>query len=60
VGLTGEIRPVTFIEGRIKEAVRQGFTKFMLPAAQSDIKTIPNIKIIPVANLYDFYNKIKN
>jgi len=59
VGLTGEIRPVTFIEGRIKEAVRQGFKQFILPAAQSDIKTIPNIESIPVANLYDFYNQIK-
>lgn len=59
VGLTGEIRPVTFIENRIKEAVRQGFSKFILPAAQSDIKTIANISIIPVENLYDFYNKIK-
>jgi len=59
VGLTGEIRPVTFIEGRVKEAVRQGFTKFILPAAQSDIKTIPNIEITPVRNLYDFYNKIR-
>ena len=58
VGLTGEIRPVTFIENRIKEAVRQGFSKFILPAAQSDIKTIPNISIIPVENLYDFYNKV--
>ncbi len=59
VGLTGEIRPVTFIENRIKEAVRQGFSKFILPASQSDIKTIGNISIIPVENLYDFYNKIK-
>jgi DNA repair protein RadA/Sms len=60
VGLTGEIRPVTFIENRIKEAVRQGFSKFILPASQSDIKTVPNISIIPVENLYDFYNKIKD
>jgi len=59
VGLTGEIRPVTFIENRIKEAVRQGFSKFILPASQSDIKTIGNISVIPVENLYDFYNKIK-
>jgi len=60
VGLTGEIRPVTFIENRIKEAVRQGFSKFILPIAQSDIKTVRNISIIPVENLYDFYNKIKD
>ncbi len=60
VGLTGEVRPVTFVENRIKEAGRQGFTKFILPAAQSDIKTIPNITVFPVDNLYDFYNKIKS
>ncbi len=59
VGLTGEIRPVPFIESRIKEAVRQGFTKFILPATQAEIKTIPNISIIPVENLYEFYNRIK-
>ena len=59
VGLTGEIRPVTFIESRIKEAVRQGFSTFILPTSQSDIKTIPNISIIPVENLYDFYGKVK-
>ena len=60
VGLTGEIRPVTSIEGRIKEGVRQGFTKFILPTAQADIKTIPNISLVPVGNLYEFYNKIKS
>lgn len=54
VGLTGEIRPVTFIENRIKEAVRQGFSRFILPASQSEIKTIAGITIIPVENLYDF------
>ena len=59
VGLTGEIRPVPFIENRLKEAVRQGFSTFILPASQSDIKTINNITIIPVENLFDFYNKVK-
>ncbi len=60
VGLTGEVRPVTFIENRIKEAVRQGFTKFILPASQSDIKMADNISIIPVGNLYEFYGKLKS
>lgn len=59
VGLTGEIRPVTFIESRIKEAVRQGFTKFILPASQGDTRVNDNVSLIPVENLYDFYNKIK-
>ena len=60
VGLTGEIRPVTFIENRVKEAMRQGFTKFILPASQADLKSVNNsISIMPVKNLYDFYDKIK-
>lgn len=59
VGLTGEIRPVPFIENRVKEAVRQGFTKFLVPSAQSGLNTLKNIDIIPVENLYDFYSKIK-
>ncbi len=59
VGLTGEVRPVTFIENRVKECVRQGFSKFILPAAQADIKTVNNISITPVENLYGFYSRIK-
>ncbi len=59
VGLTGEIRPVSLIENRIKEAVRQGFSKFILPVSQADIQDIPNISIEPVENLYEFYNRIK-
>jgi len=34
VGLTGEIRPISFLETRLKEAIRQGFTTICLPAAQ--------------------------
>lgn len=60
VGLTGEIRPVPFIENRIKEAVRQGFNQFILPAAQADIQTITNISITPVKNLFEFYNTLKH
>jgi len=60
VGLTGEIRPVTSIENRVKEGMRQGFTKFILPSAQADIKVAANVSVIPVGNLYEFYSKIKN
>lgn len=59
VGLTGEIRPVSFIENRVKEAVRQGFSRFILPASQADIKDIENIAIFPVENLNNFYDHIK-
>ena len=59
VGLTGEIRPVNFIEKRIKEALRQGFKKFILPSFQSNLDHLKKISIFPVKDIYDFYNKIK-
>jgi len=60
VGLTGEIRPVSFIENRVKEAHRQGFKKFILPALQAELPDFKEISLFPVDNLYDLYNKIKN
>ena len=59
VGLTGEVRPVNLIDNRIKEAKRQGFKTFILPAAQSDLSHLKGISIIPVKNIYDLYNQIK-
>lgn len=59
VGLTGEIRPVNFIEKRIKEALRQGFKKFILPSFQSNLDHLKKISILPVKDIYNFYNKIK-
>lgn len=59
VGLTGEIRPVSFIKNRIKEGLRQGFFNFIIPESQSDIKDIKKISLYPVRNLYDFYKTIK-
>lgn len=59
VGLTGEVRPVNLIDNRIKEARRQGFKTFVLPAAQSNLSHMKNISVIPVKNIYDLYNQIK-
>jgi DNA repair protein RadA/Sms len=33
IGLTGEVRAVSFIEQRIKESIKLGFTRFVLPAS---------------------------
>jgi DNA repair protein RadA/Sms len=33
LGLTGEIRPVPFGEERLREAVKQGFRRALVPAA---------------------------
>jgi len=35
IGLTGEIRPVSFIERRIKEAIKFGFTRCLLPYSEA-------------------------
>ncbi|MCK5221380.1 MAG: DNA repair protein RadA, partial [Candidatus Aminicenantes bacterium] len=59
VGLTGEIRPVSFIENRIKEAVNHGFKQFIIPKAQSDIN-IKSAEILPVSNIKEFYSIMRD
>lgn len=59
VGLTGEIRPVNFIENRIKEAVRHGFSRFILPEFHSDIN-VKNAILIPVKNIREFFDALKD
>ncbi|MEI6614880.1 MAG: DNA repair protein RadA, partial [Chrysiogenales bacterium] len=59
VGLTGEIRPISFLEIRLKEAIRQGFTSFCLPAAQNQIANNHDLSVFFVENIIDFYNNIK-
>lgn len=57
IGLTGECRAVPFLEQRIMEAERLGFTRIILPARslengrinQSNFK----IKLVPVKGLFD-------
>jgi DNA repair protein RadA/Sms len=49
IGLTGEVRAVSLIEQRIKEAEKLGFEKVVLPG--NSYKKIPNsfsIKLVPV------------
>ncbi len=52
VGLTGEVRAVSRIEGRIKEAARMGFKKIVVPEANKkslkQLKNMPEIEIITV------------
>lgn len=58
VGLSGEIRPVSRIEQRIKEAEKLGFKKFFYPSFnESSInkKTFLNIEIIPVSKMEEVF-----
>jgi DNA repair protein RadA/Sms len=59
VGLTGEIRAVSYIESRIKEAIRQGFTRFIIPQTQSNISQFKDISLFSVRTVYEFFNHLK-
>lgn len=54
IGLSGEVRAVTHIEYRVKEAVRLGFTKIVLPKKNinSSLKVPENVELIGVSNIY--------
>lgn len=50
IGLTGEVRAVTRVEPRLREAARLGFTRAALPAG-SGRPPAPGIEACPVADL---------
>jgi DNA repair protein RadA/Sms len=52
VGLLGELRPVSGIDRRLREAARLGFERAVTPAVRSAPATgIPGMQLVPVANL---------
>lgn len=52
VGLTGELRTVSFIDKRIKEASKLGFTKAVIPKANlKGLERHGDIKVIGVSNI---------
>jgi DNA repair protein RadA/Sms len=59
VGLTGEIRPISFLETRLKEAIRQGFTSLCLPAGQSRLPNYHDISVISISNIRDLLDFLK-
>lgn len=54
IGLAGEVRAVSHIEYRVKEAVRLGFTKIILPKKNltQAIKVPSGVELIGVVNIY--------
>ncbi len=54
IGLSGEVRAVSHIEYRVKEAIRLGFTKIVLPKKNinSSLKVDKTIELIGVSNIY--------
>jgi DNA repair protein RadA/Sms len=55
VGLLGELRTVSGVERRVREAGRLGFDRALVPRAQgaSDVDEIEGVRVIPVATLRD-------
>ncbi len=55
IGLSGEVRAVSHIDYRIKEAVRLGFTKIILPIKNlSSVSKPPkSVELVGVTNIYE-------
>ena len=55
IGLLGEVRAVSHIEYRVKEAIRLGFTKIILPKKNlsTKVKIPEGVKIYGVENIYE-------
>ncbi|AFS79319.1 DNA repair protein RadA [Gottschalkia acidurici 9a] len=59
VGLTGELRTISFIENRIKEASKLGFERAIVPMANlKGLGKIKGIEVIGVANIEDALRKV--
>ena len=54
IGLSGEVRAVSHIEYRVKEAVRLGFTKIILPKKNlsARIRVPSDVELCGVSNIY--------
>ncbi len=55
IGLAGEVRAVSHIDYRVKEAVRLGFTKIVLPKKNvtARLKVPDGVKIVGISNIYE-------
>jgi DNA repair protein RadA/Sms len=57
VGLAGEVRPVTQIEKRVKEAERLGFTQCIIPFSNQKGFSTERIKPVGVKSLKEAIGK---
>jgi len=51
VGLGGEVRPVTQLETRLREAARLGYARVLAPRAGRPAQTPQGLEVIPVASV---------
>ena len=62
IGLSGEVRAISHIEYRVKEAIRLGFTKIILPQKNltSHLSAPSNVELVGVSNIYQVLVHMKN
>ncbi len=62
IGLSGEVRAVSHIDYRVKEAVRLGFTKILLPKKNitKSLKVPEGVELLGVSNIYQVLLHMKN
>lgn len=57
VGLTGEVRTVTRLSERLREAQKLGFSRCFIPAGQSVTESFSGLDIVSVSSLQDAMQK---
>ncbi len=62
IGLSGEVRAVSHIDYRVKEAVRLGFTKIVLPKKNltASLKVPAGVELLGVSNIYQVLIHMRN
>lgn len=59
IGLTGEVRGISQMESRIKEAARMGFDRCILPKTLSrDVSSKTGMKLVKIGNLKDLLEQL--
>ncbi len=60
VGLTGEVRGVSYVEQRIQEGIKMGFTRCILPKTGSNVQSdlADKIELIGVSNVREVISKL--
>jgi DNA repair protein RadA/Sms len=51
IGLTGEVRGISQMDTRLKEAARMGFNRCLLPRTKSRGPSASKMKLVPIGNL---------
>lgn len=59
IGLSGELRAVSFCEKRVMEALKLGFEKIVIPKDNlKEVSSIKDIKICPVSNINELLKTV--